>query len=155
MSTAIGFSIIDSSLYIPELRSKRKDSALLELGNRASQAGAVRDPILLREILAVRERFGTTAIGKGVAVPHARSLSVDEPRIVVGRSRRGLDWSAPDDLPVHLVLLVLSPAGCSEESHHELVSRAVAVGRLQRNRQKLIEAGSFEVVASVLREVSI
>jgi mannitol/fructose-specific phosphotransferase system IIA component (Ntr-type) len=154
MSTAIGLSIIDTSLYIPELRSKRKDSALQEMLNRAIQAGAVRDPALLRDVLSLRERLGSTAIGKGVAVPQARSLSVMESRIVVARSRRGVDWGSADGLPVLLVLLVLSPAEQSEESHHDLVARAVAVGRLQRNRQKLIEAGSFEAVASVLREIT-
>ena len=154
MSTMIGFSALDSSLYIPELRLKRKESVLHEMVSRAHQAGIVRDADLLGETLMLRERVGSTALGKGVAVPQARSVAVMEPRLVVARSKRGIQWDAPDDLPVHIVLLALSPPELSDEIYHDFVARAVAVGRLQRNRQKLIEAESFEAVAAVLREVS-
>src|SRR5437870_4489068 len=103
MSTAIGPSVLDSSLYIPELKLKRKESVIQELVARAHQSGVVRDPELLRETLLLRERLGTTAIGKGVAVPYARSLAVIESRLMVARSKRGVPWDAPDDQPVHLV----------------------------------------------------
>ena len=154
MTTSIGLSVLDSSLYISELRPKRRDSALQEMIVCAHRAGAVRDPVLLRETLSIRERVGSTAIGKGVAVPHARSLAVVEPRLVVARSKRGIDWGAADGDPVRLVLLAISPSELSDEVYHEFIARAVAVGRLQRNRHKLIEAVSFEAVASVLREVA-
>lgn len=153
MSIAIGPSVLDSSLYIPEIRLKRKESVLHDLVERASRAGVVRDVTLLAETLGLRERVGSTAIGKGVAVPYARSISVIESRLVVAISKRGVAWDAADEQPVQLVLLVLSPAESSEETHFDLVARAVAVARLQRNRQKLIEAGSFEAVAAVLRDV--
>jgi mannitol/fructose-specific phosphotransferase system IIA component (Ntr-type) len=153
MSLAIGPTVLDSSLFIPELKLKRKESILQDLVSRAASAGAVRDAMLLRETLLLRERLGSTGIGKGVAVPYARSLAVIEPRLVVARSSRGVPWDAPDGLPVHLLLLVLSPAEHSEEAHLDFISRAVAVARLQRNRQKLIEADGFEAVAAVLKEV--
>ena len=150
----IGLTVLDSSLFIPELRNKRKESALQEMVSRAQHASMVREPSLLRDTLLLRERLGTTAIGKAVALPNARSLAVVEPRLVVARSRRGIEWGAADGLAVQLVLLVLSPAEYSEELHHEFLSRAAAIARLQRNRQKLIEAASFDAVAAVLREVA-
>jgi mannitol/fructose-specific phosphotransferase system IIA component (Ntr-type) len=146
-------SIVDPSLYIPELKTRRKEAALTDLVALAEQAGAVRGPELLVELLMLRERLGTTAIGKGVALPHARSITVNRPQLVVARSRRGIEWDAEDELPVTLVLLTLTPAEWSEEAHHALLGRAVAVARLQRNRQRLLEASSFDEVASVLREV--
>lgn len=153
MSTAIGSTILDSSLYIPELKPKRKEAALLEMVARAHAAGVVRDAAVLGETLGWRERLGGSGIGKGVAVPHLRSLAVSDSRLVVARSKRGIQWDAPDEGPVHLVLLVLTPAECPEEAHYDMVSRAVAIARLQRNRQKLIEAADFSAVALVLREV--
>ena len=153
MTLATAPSIVDPSLYIPELKTRRKEAALTDLVSLAGQAGAVRGPELLVELLMLRERLGTTAIGKGVALPHARSITVNRPQLVVARSRRGIDWDAADELPVTLVLLTLTPAEWSEEAHHALLGRAVAVARLQRNRQRLLEAASFEDVASVLREV--
>lgn len=153
MSIVIAPSVLDSSLYIPDLKHKRKESVLRELADRGREAGVVRDPDLLTETLALREKAGSSGIGKGVAVPSARSLAVIESRLVVARSKRGVPWDSPDDAPVHLVLLALSPSETSEELHYDLVTRAVQVGRLQRHRQKLIEASSFEAVAAVLKEV--
>jgi mannitol/fructose-specific phosphotransferase system IIA component (Ntr-type) len=154
MSTSIGLSVLDSSLYISELRPKRKETALHEMVARAHLSGAVRDPELLLETLLLRERLGTTAAGKGVAVPNARSLSVVDPRLVVARSHRGIEWGAADEQPAQIVLLVLSPVELSDESHHEFIARAVGVMRLQRNRQRVLAAEGFESIATVLREVS-
>ena len=147
-------SLIDLSLYIPELKTRRKDAALAELVNRAHDAGTVRDATLLLELLRVREKVGASALGKGVAVPHARSVTVLRPPMVVARALQGIDWGAPDDQPVSLILLALSPAEWSEEAHHAFLGRAVGAARLQKNRQKLLAAASFDAVASVLREVS-
>lgn len=146
-------SVLDSSLYIPELRSRRRDSALAELVARAHAGGVLRHPDALLDLLLVRERLGPTAIGKGVAVPHGRSLTVLEPRLVVARSRRGVEWNAPDGLPVTLVFLALSPSEVSEASHHHLVAGAIGVARYQKTRSKLMEAKSFDVVSAVMREV--
>ncbi len=147
-------SLLDPSLYTPELKSRSKEAALAHLVSLAHHAGAVRVPAPLLELLTLRERLGSTAIGKGVALPHARSLTVNRPLLVVARSRRGIDWDAPDGLPVTLLLLTLAPGEWGEETHHAFLGRAAAVARLQRNRQKLRDAASFEEVASVLREVS-
>jgi mannitol/fructose-specific phosphotransferase system IIA component (Ntr-type) len=127
---------------------------LQELVACAQQARALREPSLLLETLCLRERLGSTAVGKGVAVPNARSIAVIEPRLVVARSRRGIDWKAPDEIPVQLVLLVLSPGEISLEAHHEFLARAANVARLQRHRQRLIEADDFDAVAGVLRDVT-
>jgi mannitol/fructose-specific phosphotransferase system IIA component (Ntr-type) len=153
MTTAIGLPILDSSLFIPELRPKKKESALHEMATRALEIGAVRDPDLLHETLVMRERLATTGVGKGVAIPNARSIAVVEPRLFVARSRRGIAWGAHDGQLVHLVLLALSPSEVSEEAHHDLLARALGAVRLQRSRQKLLDAPGFDAVATILREV--
>src|SRR5436190_17330891 len=109
MTISIGPSVLDNSLWITDLRPRKKESVLQELVARAHEAGAVREPVLVVDVLCLRERLGSTAIGKGVAVPNARSIAVFEPRILFGRSRRGIDWKADDELPVQLVFMVLTP----------------------------------------------
>jgi mannitol/fructose-specific phosphotransferase system IIA component (Ntr-type) len=113
----------------------------------------VRDSALLRESLSRRERLATTATGKGVAFPNARSLGLRESRMVVARSSRGVPWDATDHAPVHLVCAVLSPAEWSEEMHHESLSRAVNALRLQRQRQKLIDAPDPVSLRDLWREL--
>ena len=154
MSLGTAPSVLDPSLYIPELKPRNKVAALGHLVSLAHAAGAVRVPGLLLDLLAIRERLGSTGIGKGVALPNARSLTVSRPLLVVGRSHRGIEWNAPDGLRVMLVLLALSPGEWGEEVHHGFLARAAAVARLQRNRQRLLDATSYAEVASVLREVN-
>src|SRR2546426_525147 len=132
MTTVAVPSVLDSSLFLPDLKLKKKESVLHELVGAAQGARVVRDPDLLHDTLLRRERWCSSAIGKGVAIPHARSLAVLEPRLIVARSRRGVDWGAPDGLAVQLVLLVLSPSEAGPEAHLERVAGAIAVTRLQR-----------------------
>ncbi len=145
-------SVLDSSLYIPELKTRRRDSVFAELLACAHACGVVRHPDAVRELLIVRERMGSTGIGKGVAVPSARSIAVRQSRLIVARSHRGIDWGAADEQPVTLVFLALSPAESTTTAHQHLVARAVAVARYQRNRNKLLEAKTFEAVSLVMRE---
>jgi mannitol/fructose-specific phosphotransferase system IIA component (Ntr-type) len=141
----------DLSLCIPDLKSKKKDAALAEMVAAGCERGLVSEGSLLLELLRLRERLGTTAIGKGVALPNTRSLTVREPRIIVARAARGIEWGAPDDLLVSLVLMVLAPSECSDEAWHTLLARAAASARLQRTRQKMLTA-PLEHLSGVLRE---
>jgi mannitol/fructose-specific phosphotransferase system IIA component (Ntr-type) len=154
MSISIGPAVLDISLAIPELRLRRKDAVLQELVDRVRETAAVSDGDLLLETLLLRERLGSTAIGKGVALPNARSIAVPESRLIVARSRRGIDWRAADGADVELVFLVLSPAEWSVEMHHEQLGRAAAFTRLQRNRQRLLEATDAIAMTAAVREIS-
>lgn len=140
------------SLVIPDLGQRRKEAALLDMVRRACDAGRVRDPERVRAALLVRERWGTTSPGRGVAFPNVRSLLVDESCLVLARSRRGIEWGAPDDAPVHLLVLVLSPAEASVETHHELLSRVVTGVKPARMRTRLLEADGAEAIAALARE---
>ncbi|HEY2955723.1 MAG TPA: PTS sugar transporter subunit IIA [Candidatus Eisenbacteria bacterium] len=145
-------SVLDTSLFLQDLKLKKKESVLHELVCAAQGVRVVRDADLLHDTLVRRERWCSSAIGKGVAVPHARSLGVLIPRTIVGRSLRGVDWGAADGLAVQLVLLVLSPSESSPDVHLDLVARAIAITRLQRNRQRLLDADGAAALADVLRE---
>jgi mannitol/fructose-specific phosphotransferase system IIA component (Ntr-type) len=153
MTLGTATPVLDPSLYIPELKHRTRESVVAQLADAAHRAGVARGTGPLIELLRARERVGTTAIGKGVAVPHARSLTVNRPALVVARAHRGIEWDAPDELPVQLVLLVLSPGEWGEEAHHAFLARAVGAARLQKNRQRMLDAASYDEVAAVLREV--
>lgn len=145
-------SIPHTPLDILEIRHRRRESALAQLVAVAARSGVVRDAEVLLETLLSRERLGTTALGKGVAVPHAHSISVSRTHVVLGRSTHGLDWRASDTEPVRIVWLVLTPSEVSDEQHHARVAAAVSALRLQRQRQRLIEADTADVVVRLLRE---
>jgi PTS system fructose-specific IIA component/PTS system nitrogen regulatory IIA component len=62
------------------------------------------------EAVIIRESWGTTALGGGVAIPHARFTGPESVVLIHGRSAAGLNWpDAPEGGAVHEVYLVLSP----------------------------------------------
>jgi mannitol/fructose-specific phosphotransferase system IIA component (Ntr-type) len=143
---------LDTSLIISELKNRRRETALAEMVSRAAEAGAVRSAGALLDLLATREKQVSAALGHGVALLAARSLAVPESRLILGRSRRGIDWTAPDAEPVRMIALLLSPADRTLASHLAAVVRMAALLRQQRSRNKLLEAVSAADLAAVMRE---
>jgi PTS system nitrogen regulatory IIA component len=101
------------------------------------------------EALEARERLGSTALGRGVALPHAL-LSGDPPPIVLfARLRRAIDFDARDDEPVDLVFLVLWP----EASPEGLLPTLSEISRLLREPrvlQRLRSVSTSEEVVALL-----
>jgi mannitol/fructose-specific phosphotransferase system IIA component (Ntr-type) len=134
-------------LDLVELRHKRRESALTQLVAAAESAGIVRDADILLASLLRAQRVGTTAVGRGLAVPHARSFAVNRPAMLLGRSSRGVDWGAQDGAPVQIVALVLSPAATPAGMHVERVAGALHTLRLQRTRHRLLDVDVAGAVA--------
>ena len=74
---------------------------------------ARRDQVL--DVLKEREARGSTAFGKGLAVPHARIEGLKKATGVVARSVEGVDFRAVDGEPVYAFLLLISPENRSDE----------------------------------------
>jgi mannitol/fructose-specific phosphotransferase system IIA component (Ntr-type) len=64
---------------------------------------------MLFKMLKRRENLGSTGIGRGIAIPHCRSLVVQKLRVAFGRKRQGLEFKAIDDKPVHFFFLIVAP----------------------------------------------
>jgi mannitol/fructose-specific phosphotransferase system IIA component (Ntr-type) len=64
---------------------------------------------MLFKMLKRRENLGSTGIGRGIAIPHARSLVVDRLRVAFGRRAEGVDFKAIDDKPVYNLFLIVAP----------------------------------------------
>ncbi len=90
-----------------DLRGASKDEVLAEmvglLGMDARSTGT-----LLR-IVQRRERLGSTGIGRGIAIPHCRSLVVNRLRLAFGRHSKGVEYQAIDSQPVHHFFLIVAP----------------------------------------------
>ncbi|MGH7483894.1 MAG: PTS sugar transporter subunit IIA [Longimicrobiales bacterium] len=64
---------------------------------------------ILFKMLKRRENLGSTGIGRGMAIPHCRSLVVSRLRVGFGRKPGGLDYKAIDDQPVRYFFLIVAP----------------------------------------------
>lgn len=74
---------------------------LLRLDPRTSGA--------LVQLLRRREELGATAFGRGIAIPHARSLALTRLRVAFGYHRQGVDFQAADGHLVHAIFLIVAP----------------------------------------------
>jgi mannitol/fructose-specific phosphotransferase system IIA component (Ntr-type) len=64
---------------------------------------------MLFKMLKRRENLGSTGIGRGIAIPHCRSLVVNKLRVAFGRKSTGVDFKAIDDKPVNFFFLIVAP----------------------------------------------
>jgi len=90
-----------------DLESDTKDGLLKELIGLLSLDE--KSEGILFKTLKRRENLGSTGIGKGIAIPHCRSLVVNRLRLAYGRKRSGLDFNAIDGAPVHNFFLIIAP----------------------------------------------
>jgi nitrogen PTS system EIIA component len=64
---------------------------------------------ILYKMLKRRENLGSTGIGRGIAIPHCRSLVVNKLRVAFGRKPAGVEYNAIDNQPVHNFFLIVAP----------------------------------------------
>ena len=74
---------------------------LLKLDERSAET--------LVKILSRREELGSTGVGRGIAIPHGRSLVVNNVRLAYGHHPAGIAYDAIDGLPVHHFFLIVAP----------------------------------------------
>jgi PTS system nitrogen regulatory IIA component len=124
---------------ILEMRSRSKDEALDELATTVHSQCTDVDPTVLLDVLREREQVGSTGVGHGVAIPHAKVPGLDQLLLCFGRSVKGISFDAVDNRPVHLFVQILSPTGMADEYLRSLarISRLLKVGD---NRKFLLQA---------------
>ena len=114
---------------IPQLRAGSKKQALQEIARRAATitGGSERQ---IYDVLAERERLGSTGIGMGVGIPHGKLPGLTRLYGIFARLERPIPFEAIDDQPVDLIFLLLAPEGAVADHLKALA----LVSRLLRDR---------------------
>jgi PTS system nitrogen regulatory IIA component len=94
--------------FVLGLPAKGKRSALARIAARLGENAGMSPGAVLAAMLR-RERLGSTAIGNGVAIPHARLEEIREPKAMLATLQRPVWFDAQDEEPVDLLLAVLWP----------------------------------------------
>ncbi len=94
--------------FIPQVQATDRYAAIAQLAAAAAAAAGL-DASATLEAVWHREQLAGSALGNGVAVPHARIPGLKQPVVAVGLSSAGLDFDAPDDAPTKVVVLILTP----------------------------------------------
>ena len=90
-----------------DLQGRGKDEILAELVGLLHLDEGSSDTLL--RILQWRETLGSTGVGRGIAIPHCRSLVVNRVRLAYGHHRQGVEYQAIDNRPVFDFFLIVAP----------------------------------------------
>ncbi len=138
---------------VPDLRGATRDAVLEELVRAAVSAAVLprtRKAQVL-EALVQREERGSTGMGRGVAVPHAKIAGLRAHAGVVGRSQEGVDFRAVDGERVHVLVMLISPDARQDE--HLATLRWVSLMARDHDFCSFIrQARSAEQIYEVLQE---
>lgn len=136
---------------VPELTQNDRHEVITALAAVAAGLPGMPEHRVIAEAVRAREDAMGTGIGHGMAVPHARIPGLSRPAVVVGVSRRGVDWDAIDDHPVHLVFFILTPED-QENVQLDILSRVAIAFAEEDARQSLIKTRDRNVAWHLLQQ---
>lgn len=102
-----------------------KDDAINALVGLHAAAGNLKDKDAYKEAILAREAQGTTAIGEGIAVPHAKTSAVKAPALAAITVPNGVDYGAPDGKPSDLLFMIAATE--DGDVHLEILSRLMVM----------------------------
>lgn len=102
-----------------------KDEAIDKLVALHDAVGNLADRQEYKHAILLREEQGTTAIGEGIAVPHAKSDSVKTPGLAAITVKGGVDYEAPDGKPSDILFMIAAPM--DGDLHLEILSRLMVM----------------------------
>jgi PTS system nitrogen regulatory IIA component len=136
---------------IPELVASSKMEVLEELASKVIERNMSINREQLVAVLREREKLGSTGIGDGVALPHAKLQSAENIIVVFGRSIKGVPFESLDGKPAHLFFLLVAQ-GEQFSAHLRLLAHISRMLKNPQFRAQLLEAGDVEAIDRIIRE---
>lgn len=142
-------NLIKKDTIILDLQSIKKDDILEELIDKLYTANRLNDKEEFKKEIFKRESGGTTGIGDGIAIPHAKTKAVNTPSIAFGRSKDGVDFDSLDGEPTNLFFMIAASEG-ADNDHLETLSK-LATFLMDKNFSKnLLNADSKEEIIGII-----
>ena len=146
--------MLSDKSFLVNFEASSKKNVLDELSKLAEKDIKIDSRILL-EALTKREKLGSTAVGNGIAIPHANCPDIDKPKVFVALLSNSLDFNANDDQPVDIIFLLLAP----DNNGSEHLQALALVSRLLRNKELTTKLrgcknteSAFAVISQSVRE---
>lgn len=127
-----------------------KNEAIEALIEMHDKAGNIPNKEKYREDILAREAESTTAVGEGIAIPHAKSGAVIKPGLAAMTVKDGIDYGAPDGKPSNLLFMIAAPQ--NGDLHLEVLSRLMTLLMDLELRKKLLAAGTKDEFLTIIDE---
>jgi PTS system fructose-specific IIC component len=141
--------LLNKSSILIDLQGTNKTEIINQMTHYMASIENLSDPDLITRKILEREADMSTGIGFGIAIPHARIEKIGRVHMVVAKSVAGVDFSAIDEQPVHLIFLMISPANTSTE-HTQTLSSLSRIMSYEDMRKKLFAATTAEQFLDLL-----
>lgn len=142
--------LLDRGAISPRVTATNKRQALKVLADLAARSMDVKASDALDALLD-REAVGSTGVGYGVAVPHARVAGLTRLRGVFIRLEHAVEFGAVDDRPVDLIFALFAPPDASGE-HLRALARVSRILRQAELREQLRKARSADAIHALLTQ---
>ncbi|HEU4383129.1 MAG TPA: PTS sugar transporter subunit IIA [Anaeromyxobacteraceae bacterium] len=123
---------------IAELSGDGPPAVLAQLARPVAQVFRLEERRLV-EVLLEREKLGSTGVGEGVAIPHAKVPGLPALAASLGRSLQGVDFKAIDGRPTRLFLALFAPESAAG-SHLQALARVSRIFKSASFREALLAA---------------
>ncbi len=143
--------LLREDLILEELTATDKQGVLAEFSRVLQRTGKVREADELVRLLLEREALGSTAIGEGIAIPHAKLPLLREMIVAFGRSISGVDFQSMDGKPTHLFFVLVTP----DDNPGEHLRTLARISRILKNRalrEQLLHASGRDAMRSLISE---
>ena len=140
--------VLTPRAVVADLKATSKKQALQELAKHASRLTGVHERRIF-DVLLERERLGSTGVGQGIAIPHARLPEIDSLFGLFARLSSPIDFDAVDDQPVDLIFLLLAPESAGAD-HLKALARISRLLRDKASCAKLRGADNPDALYAVL-----
>lgn len=140
--------LLEGGVIIPSFEATSRKQAIHALAEALAEKTGL-NPRTIETAVMERERLGSTGVGEGVAIPHARLDGIDAPVGGFMRLVHGVDFEAIDDRPCDLVFMLLAPQS-SGADHLRALAQVSRVFRQSAMRDALREARTREDVSGLL-----
>ncbi len=137
--------ILKVEKIIPSMNCTTKEEAISELIDLFKNDDRVKDSESVKNSVLEREKIMSTGVGKGFAIPHAKTNCVTEIIAAFGKIDNPIDFQALDDLPVNLVFLLIGKENLVGP-HIKLLSRISRMMNLEDFRENLAKATTAEEI---------
>ncbi len=109
---------------------------------------AVRDPDAVRNAIMSRENIMSTGVGKGLALPHAKTPAVTESVAAFAVTSEPVDFGSIDNAPVRLIFLLVGTEAAKSE-HIKILSRVSRLMNRERFRERLLNVKEGDEVLEI------
>lgn len=150
MVQAIELSHYLSPTRVLDLVPSSKDDLFEVLLSVLVQDHAVHDPEAVRKAIFARERESVTAVGHGIAIPHARCACVDDFVVAFARVKSGMDYGSDDGEAVKIVFMIVA-SDRQDKEYIKLLSRLMLRLRNPGFIDELLQAADSESMYKLLK----